>query len=343
MTDPVVGHTPEWLPFEFDPAGDRVALLRMSEEDYRRASFLDQRILSPSSHIRQVPWSALASAMPPDARRDAQYIFHIGNVGSTLISRLLGEMETVFALREPLLLRSFADQLGPAGQAKWSEEESQGRLDTLTALLSRTFAADQRSLIKATSFTSEIAWRLVPAGSQALFLYANPQHYLENMLAGDNSRQTLAILADSRARRLQSRCEGLDLDPSRMSAGRKAAMTWACEMTALEQSEERMPGATVAWVDFDRFLAAPADGLTAIGAHFNLNLDSERARALAGGPLMRRYSKALEYEYSPDLRRQILEDARWRFRSEIEDALAWLQTLATRHPLIAKAVRRVRS
>src|SRR5688572_20394838 len=99
--------TPEYLPFELDPASGRVALLRMSEADYRAASFLDQRMLRPESVLIETEWDKLA--MPPEARRDARYIFHIGNVGSTLISRLLGELPDVFALREPLLLRSFAE------------------------------------------------------------------------------------------------------------------------------------------------------------------------------------------------------------------------------------------
>ena len=145
MIEPNFGQTPEWLAFELDPATDRVALLRMTEEAYREASFLDQRILGPASEIQRTDWSALAAAVPEDARRDVQYIFHIGNVGSTLVSRLLGELDEVQALREPLLLRSFADRLGPVAPSPWPEAEAGARLDTLTAWLSRTFRPGQRA------------------------------------------------------------------------------------------------------------------------------------------------------------------------------------------------------
>ncbi len=87
---------------------------------YRAASFLDQRILTPNSERAEAGWAELA--LPAEARRDAQYIFHIGNVGSTLISRLLGELPDVFALREPLLLRDFA-----------AAASAPARFDTLTA------------------------------------------------------------------------------------------------------------------------------------------------------------------------------------------------------------------
>jgi hypothetical protein len=320
--------SPEWLPFAADPATDGLAFLRMSEADYRAASFLDQRMLGPASEIEHAPWPAV----PAEARRDANYIFHIGNVGSTLISRLLGELDTVFALREPLLLRSFAES--PPGPE---------RFDALTALLSRTFRPGQRANVKATSFTSEIADRLVPAGSRALFLYATPQHYLENILAGENSWQTLRALSPIRLARLQSRCPGLVADPNAMHDGLKAALGWACEMSSLEAAASRLPAGAVLWMDFDRFLADPAAHFTAIARHFGHDADDEpTARAICEGPLMGRYSKALDYEYSPALRREILADARRRHAGAISDALNWLGGVESRYPAVARAIRRAR-
>src|ERR1043165_640141 len=161
--------TPEWLPLEFDPVADRVTWLRISEAGYRAASFLDRRMMGPESTIRHSPWPSL----PPEARRDAHYIFHIGNVGSTLISRLLDELPEVFAVREPQLLR----RLG-----------ADADFATVAALFSRTWRPDQRANVKATSFTSELAPRLVQPGAKALFLYATPDAYLASILAGQIRR-----------------------------------------------------------------------------------------------------------------------------------------------------------
>ncbi|MGC8517731.1 MAG: hypothetical protein ACP5P4_04285, partial [Steroidobacteraceae bacterium] len=44
----------------------------------------------------------------------AHYIFHIGHVGSTLISRILGEHPGFHAVREPALLRAIAAEQAPA-------------------------------------------------------------------------------------------------------------------------------------------------------------------------------------------------------------------------------------
>lgn len=337
----MIGRTPEWFPHQLDIANDRVALLKMSEADYRAASFLDQRALRPGAEMRVVEWQALAAAMPSDARRDAQYIFHIGNVGSTLISRLLGELPTVLALREPLLLRSFAEMLGPVPPpAPWTDGKD--RLDTLTALLSRSFRPEQRAIVKATSFTSEIAGRLVPPGSRALFLFATPQHYLENILAGENSRQLLQIVSPSRLQRLQSRCPGFRADLDTLSEAHKAALGWACEMTSLELNALKLPSGDARWMDFDQFLADPARHFADIAAFFGHPVDAATARTICGGPLMRRYSKALEYEYSPELRREILAEARAMHGAAIKDALGWLDALTSDYPPVAQAIRRAR-
>ncbi len=319
--------TPEYLPFELDPASGRVALLRLSEADYRAASFLDQRMLRPDSTLVERSWAELA--LPAEARRDVQYIFHIGNVGSTLISRLLGELESVFALREPLLLRGFA-----------ATPPSSEDFDRLTALLSRTFRPGQRANVKATSFTSEIADRLVPPSSKALFLYARPDRYLENILAGENSWQTLQALSPVRLARLQGRCPGLEADPGGMHDGFRAALGWACEMTSLAAAAARLPEQTILWLDFDTFLADPLQHFRAIAAHFGHEADTAAARAIVEGPLMGRYSKALDYEYSPALRREILAEARQRHGAEIRDGLNWLAGLAGRYPALAEAIRR---
>lgn len=320
-----IAETPEWLPFELDPAADMVSLLRLSEAEYRAASFLDQRVLGPDSALRCAGWSRLKQAMPTEARRDAQYIFHIGNVGSTLISRLLGELPEVFAVREPVLLRTFADETG------W---------DALAALLSRTFRPDQRANLKATSFASEIADRLVRPGSKALFLYATPSHYLENILAGQNSWQTLQAMSPIRLARLQGRCPGLALDLDRASDSIKAALGWACEMTSLEQAASRLPPETVLWMDFDLFLTDPAGHFGAIAGHFDHAVAPAQARAICEGPLIRRYSKALDYEYSPELRGQILAEARRMHAPAISDALNWLGDMESRYPAAAQAIRR---
>src|SRR3546814_20118484 len=51
-------------------------------------------------------WNALPGLGAAAPRPD--FIFHIGHVGSTLVSRLLAEVGDALPLREPMLLRALA-------------------------------------------------------------------------------------------------------------------------------------------------------------------------------------------------------------------------------------------
>jgi hypothetical protein len=328
-----IASTPSWYPHQLNVADGRVLLVERSEQDFRAVSFLDDRSMKPDDRREIVQWSELAAALPASARRDVQYIFHIGHVGSTLISRLLGELPSVLALREPLLLRTFAElfRLG-------REAEAEPRLDALTTLLSRTFRPEQRAMVKATSFVSEIADRLLPPGSRALLLYTSAPRYLENILAGDASRQEVHALAANRAGRINLRLGEARWDPARLNEGERAALAWACEMTALQQASERIgPGAR--WCDFDRFLTAPAASIVELADFFGspttgsaMNPDMEA--------IMSRYAKAPEHEYSPQLREAVLAESRTFNRGAIADGLAWLEAAAKHYPALAQCLAR---
>src|SRR5947208_12445349 len=87
-----------WLAQAVDPAAGMVRLVAMEREAYRAASFLDDRLLQQSVDAQIVPWPQVEEAVSGELRHDARWIFHIGHVGSTLVSRLLGELDGVLAI-----------------------------------------------------------------------------------------------------------------------------------------------------------------------------------------------------------------------------------------------------
>ena len=317
-----------WLAQALDPAAGMVRLIEMSAEAYRSASFLDDRMLQPGLHAQLVPWASVAEAMPADARRDARWIFHIGHVGSTLVARMLGELPDVLSVREPRLLRDLTTMTN----------DRSAYAEVATELYSRTFGAHQSAVVKATSFVSEIAHELVPPGGRALFMYGTPRAYIAGMLAGENSLQELQVLAPGRAQRMAGRVQ---LDPPQNLA-ELAAAAWACEMSSLEQSAAALTDRTIDWMDFDRALEDMAGELARATDLFGFAADADQVRAIAEGPLIRRYSKALEYEYSPALRRDLLGEASAHHRRDIDGALAMLTRAAEKSPLLARALQRAR-
>jgi hypothetical protein len=325
--------SPRWFPQRYDAASDSVLLIERSEADFRAAAFLDERSLAPQTANHVVPWTTVAGAVPANARRDLQYIFHIGHVGSTLISRLLGELPEVLALREPQILRDFAACLA---EGFWERASIPARLDVLTSLLSRTFRPEQRAMAKATSFVSEIAADLVPAGSRALLLCASPEHYIANILGGPNSRQEIAATAADRLDRLHRRVGERRWRVAGLSEGENVAMAWACEMSSLVRAAELLGDQRMMWLDFDAFLVEPEVWLRRLAVFFGL--DTGATEALAAHPLMGRYSKAPEYEYGAALREAVLAEARREHGPAMAEGLLWLERTAGESETVARCL-----
>jgi hypothetical protein len=190
--------------------------------------------------------------------------------------------------------------------------------------------------VKATSFASEIAPDLVPPNQHALFMYASPRNYIASILAGENSVEEMRLLAGKRAQRLNERNIYI---PAQNDAG-QAAVAWATEMSGLEAAADAMSDRRIRWVDFDAMLEDFELAIVHIGSFFRLTFDAGKMQEIVRGPLMGRYSKAIEYEYSPNLRRELIGEAAERYSEDISGALAMLRSAAEKSPLLARALRR---
>ena len=320
--------SPELFPHALDPVRDSLTLIKLTEADYAKASFLDGRLLSPSMPSQTLVFTEVQSAVAQAGLAEAcNFIFHIGHVGSTLLSRLMGAHAAVFALREPAILRTLV-QMRAELPPPWDAVTFEGHLSTLLKLWSRRFHPGQRALVKATSFASELASEILTRAyrPKAIFMAVSPANYLATILGAENSPQEARALAPFRLARLNKRL-GSDFRLDAMTLGEMVAMSWATEMMALAvvpRSQEH-----IRWQDFDRFLAAPALELAACFRHLGIAVTEEQAQAIVDGPDMRRYSKAQEYDYDAKLRGDILAQARADHGAEIKRGLAWLERAAT--------------
>ncbi len=324
-----LGRSPELFPHSLDARADAVSFIQLTRAEYVAASFLDARILTPRTLVSRVPWvtvgAAIEAAQLPER---CHFIFHIGHVGSTLLSRLIGAHPRAFSLREPLVLRSFAQihDEQHAGSAAWSQRDYAERMDGCLKLLSRTHDERQVAVVKATSFVSEIAADLLQreAAPRALMAFVSPQNYLATMFGGANSRHEAKLMLPARLRRLHRRVgrEVWELDS--LSEGQALALSWACEMSALV----RTAGERMLAMNFDRFLMDPHAGLRRALGHFGIDAAPPEIAAILRGPDMHRYSKAPEHAYDSALRQEVLAEARHRHGAEIRRGLAWLDRAA---------------
>lgn len=334
--------SPEVYPHTLDAVNDAVLFVRLTETDYARASFLDQRALAPGTKGDWVHWTAVQAAVEEAGlEEDLGFVFHIGHVGSTLLSRLIGGHPSVLSLREPLPLRTLAQlQLEiETPESIWSPEDLDARVGVLLGLWSRRFRDGQLAVVKATSFCSELAAPIVARNSRprAVLMAVRPEPYLATIFAGQNNHLDIRGMATNRLRRLHARIGGPAWRLHELSYGEQVAMTWAAETTSLAEAQAS-GGERAMWLDFERLLAEPEPTLAEVFAHFGRVVSEVEVAAIAAGPEMRRYAKAPEHGYDAKLRRTVLDQARREHAGEMRKGLAWLERAAGAHPLIARAL-----
>jgi hypothetical protein len=334
--------SPELFPYSLDVPGDRVGFIRLNEGQYRAASFLDQRISQAPDRSAAVPVAELLAAVEGAGLPETcHFIFHIGHVGSTLVSRLIGEFPGTFSLREPLILRTLAQIQAEAAQAPgiWRGESFDRRTGAFLKLWSRTFRPEDRTIIKATSFVSEFAAALLARASKprALLMFVRPERYLATIMGGENAPLEARALAPSRWQRLRKRLGGDFGRLEQLSLGEVVAMSWAAEMTALVAGHRQAAERTM-FIDFDAFLSNPDIILLHALRHLHVTALSEHVTSVVTGPHMRRYSKAPEHAYDAGLRQAVLDQAMATSGDEIKRGRAWLDRLAGTNSVVAEAI-----
>ena len=325
MPEWTLGGTPDLYPLALSADGLQVGALRLDEADYAVASFLDRRLTDRHDVQAWMDMDDVLAAAQALPRRRSHFIFHTGHVGSTLLSRLLGEHPQLFSVREPELLREVS--AGPL----------RDRLDPLLRLFARTWRPEQTALIKATSFVSQIAPELMAdaQGGRAIVLTTTPPVYLRTILAGEASRQEAQWLAPNRQARLAERLgRAVDAD----GEGERIAMSWLCEACALHALAAAQPERCL-WLDFDRVLAEPHAALTLALGHLQVDPTRLDLDALLAGPLMRRYAKAPEHAYDAELRRLVLGRAGRETAVEVRRGMDWLQRQHARSPVLAAVLQ----
>lgn len=316
---------PEYLPFKLDPARGLVLYVRVPARQRAEAAFLDERLLDADSEGAWLPMAMLASSMPPPTGR-VDFIFHVGHCGSTLLSRLLQAWPEVQALREPLPLRTLAE-LRRAGP-----EDTGWRAlgDALLGAWTRTLPPQERTLIKATSSSNDLAGPLLQRSprAKALLLDQPLRPWLATVFKSEASIRDVMAGHASRVQWLRSVPEAATM-PAPESPFEACAMAWLVEQLRFAGLQRAWPG-RVRRVDFEALLATPRPELATIATF--MELAPEGVEAALRLPAWQRYSKAEQQGYGSADREHDLRLARQRFARELEAAGGWARTATRRWP-----------
>lgn len=318
------------FPHQLNLFADVVLLVRLSEADLREHSFLDERILKQGIAHEWVAWDQFEAAAAMLPHKAPAYIFHVGHCGSTLLSRLISAATGTQALREPLPMRTIAFEKADGPAAFLTGKELQKRMSLFERAWSR---GPSKTVVKATSICSNLMAMVDPSAAIA-FVHQQPEIHLAVTLAGENTLGDLRGFAQYRYRRLQE--TAVDMQPlAEFSVGELAALSWLTEAIAAHSSMQQR---SVTTLDFDRFLAEPAEHLAEVCRRLELRADPERIQTAITGPIMKSYSKAPEHAYGPELRNEVIADSRVRNGSEISMGMQWINRVSEGNPDVSAAV-----
>lgn len=331
---------PAIFPHQLNLINDTVLLAELSATEIKAASFLDQRVLKQTTKSNWIPWQPVADVFNqvPDSELPG-FIFHVGHCGSTLLSRLLEFAEDTQSLREPLPLRTLAQDLADSADGR-SFLTRQARLDRLRVLSKMWSRGARHTVIKATSICTGLLTQIhsLEADTRSIFVYNRAETQLATLLAGQNTLIDLRGFAQLRLQRLRQ-ITGLDIQLSELSTGQLAALSWLSETTSVARSLEDS-SAQIALLEFESLLKDPANHLSRLLAHLKIDASSETVEKALSSPVLQTYSKAPEHRYNAQTRAGILQDSRSRFGQEIKMALTWMENLAGRSDLVSTALQK---
>ncbi len=323
-----------WHLYSLEPAAQSSQWLQLSEAQFRQASFLDQRLLANESVANQPfavalePLQTLIGCQPEPL---ANFIFHIGHCGSTLLSRALAASPSVLPIREPLSLRELA-----ACQTLVRDDHWSLMLNLALAAHSRVFAPDQVSMIKATSTCNGMILPIMERSplARSVLLYLPLESYLAGMLG----KQTPALDLRGHAAARQQEWRYLTHQPiplasdSEPSEVQLAVLSWLTCMTRLLQAQEQLPSRCLL-LDFESFLAGPELALDNLIGFFGLT--ASREDILQAWPdISVGYSKQPDQPYSSFNRSRTLARGRTQRGEDISTGLAWARQLLPQYPVL---------
>lgn len=309
-----------WMPFELLPETRESLWIQLNESILREASFIDQRILPKAQSKLRVP-DGIFSATAANAQT-LRYIFHCGHVGSTLLSRLLSQDDTVMPLREPQILRTLANQERELDQP-WSQmarQEWWSRCDDILNLLGRPHRHGQHVLIKATSIGSNLLPIALSCRSddRAIAIYTSLELYLAVMLRSPAALHDNQGFAVWRMKEFVRRCPSTRWRLHELQAAQVVALSWLVNLLPMLQATQENPG-RCRLVDFSTLMAQPA--LVADEAAEFLHLPAPRNVAQE----TRRYAKDPQQPFDPERRRHELMLQMKQQENLFVKTLAWLR------------------
>jgi hypothetical protein len=327
---------------QLDLVQRRALIVRITEAELRTASFLDERLGMQGRVGFWMPLEGIAAAASSvsQAQPSADFIFHIGHCGSTLLSRLLDQSSNVLGLREPLPLRELSENmrdlespLSRLNRAQW-----EGVLAASLTLLGRRFTEQQRIIIKATSTCNGLVdpvLGLYPE-SRAVLLYIRLEPYLATMAKGVAGGLDALHAAPARLQFLHDFLDDRSIRLPDLETPEIVAMNWVAELARFEHLSRTSPARErLLMLDFEQLLADIPGVLGDVCRHLDIPEADSDSTQDPHTSVLAAYAKSPTHVYSATDREHDLNLSRRKFPVQIERGLRWAEQIMQKYEQLA--------
>ena len=276
-------NAPEWLPHDYDAAGDRVLFIRLPLEERQKLTFLAEAPVGDASNTQWIAGDQLRSAKFDDV--PVHFIFHSAFCRSTLLVRAFDALPGYSGLSEPKILNTLAT--APMG------ERAKSLLPIIVRLLGRPFEGGATVVVK----PSNVANSLIPAlmgcdaRSKGIILYGNLRSFLHSVAKkGLQGRIWGRRLMAHNGKHIPL---NLGLDGAaqfELSDMQAAAVAWLLHQWQFGQAISQLP-ARLCSLDSDQFIAQKLATLKAAAQLFGTAISNDELRAVTEGVLFTTHAK----------------------------------------------------
>jgi hypothetical protein len=332
-------HSPDYFLQNLDFVNRIGLVVHVNRDMYRQAAFLDDRMFAADTQGAWFPLDSLLQITAALPACTAHYIFHIGHCGSTLLSRLLGDVPGCFSLREPLgfLALAMTSRELKSPDSHLDAKQWQDLFRMVTALQARCYAESDTALIKATSVAGNLLQPVLAADadSRAILLYMDLEPWLATMLRAPGTRESVRAFAGAWLADFRRLTGDTVVELEALDDVRQAVIGWTTMLLNFTQAAANYPGRTH-WLNFDAFLGSPAAHCKRLTEFLTLQTTDARIEALIDTPIMGHYAKDPHQDFDAVARTRELSEARGRFDTEIRAGLQWFDELTRRIPALTE-------
>jgi hypothetical protein len=315
-------HSPEWFPLTIDIKQRIIIFTHLKPGRYDDYMFLSlQAAQRRGADIREVRLDDVifAAASTRSNKGPVHYILHTAYCCSTLLARYFDLMPHCIVLKEPELLAQIA--FAQNNSRQWKDA-----FNVSVKLLCRTYAQDQRVVIKAHVPCNTLGRLLLEENENATIIYLIPRlrsfllAVLKSMDRCNRVRSWNRHLA-----RLGIAPPQLDhVDPDALTSGQSAAYWWLTNRFLSAQLCEGPYAARVRVIDADVVPDSPRETLHTVTHVCETHFDEQHLISLANHPSIQQYSKDLSRPYDAEVRQREFNELEKCWGSEANRVIEWL-------------------